>query len=373
MHKKEIVIIGGGLAGLVCAIHLRKLGLEVLVIEKHQYPQHKVCGEYVSNEVLPYLKWLDCDPNTLLPTRINYLSLSARNGEIVDCKLPLGGFGISRFALDNFLYTKAKLGGCEFLTDRVTNVSFENNGFVITTSNNGDISCSLAIGAYGKRSALDQKLQRRFMLNSSPWLAIKAHYKGEFDEDLVALHTFDGGYCGVSKVEKDLINICYLTEYKNFKTFRNINDFQERVLQENPHLKRILENSTMIFEQPMTIAQISFDEKEPVHNHMLMIGDTAGLIHPLCGNGMAMAIHGAKLCAELCKQFASEAIDRKALERRYTKTWDRNFKGRLFMGRVLSAVIRNKRMFEFLMVILLKFPSVLPLIIRKTHGTPIPV
>jgi flavin-dependent dehydrogenase len=28
---------------------------------------------------------------------------------------------------------------------------------------------------------------------------------------------------------------------------------------------------------------------------MLMIGDTAGLIHPLCGNGMAMAIHSAKL------------------------------------------------------------------------------
>jgi flavin-dependent dehydrogenase len=40
---------------------------------------------------------------------------------------------------------------------------------------------------------------------------------------------------------------------------------------------------------------VSFEEKKNVEDHMLMIGDTAGLIHPLCGNGMAMAIHSAKL------------------------------------------------------------------------------
>ncbi|HNU89628.1 MAG TPA: FAD-dependent oxidoreductase, partial [Ferruginibacter sp.] len=49
----DITIIGGGLAGLVSAIHLSKAGLAVTLIEKNEYPKHKVCGEYVSNEVLP--------------------------------------------------------------------------------------------------------------------------------------------------------------------------------------------------------------------------------------------------------------------------------------------------------------------------------
>ena len=54
----DVVIIGGGLAGLTCALHLSRKGVDVLLIEKNTYPHHKVCGEYVSNEVLPYLKRL---------------------------------------------------------------------------------------------------------------------------------------------------------------------------------------------------------------------------------------------------------------------------------------------------------------------------
>ncbi|WP_317045319.1 FAD-dependent oxidoreductase [Formosa algae] len=57
----DVIIVGGGLAGLSSAIHLSKGNLNVLVIEKNSYPKHKVCGEYISNEVLPYLNFLDID------------------------------------------------------------------------------------------------------------------------------------------------------------------------------------------------------------------------------------------------------------------------------------------------------------------------
>ena len=40
----DIIIVGGGLAGLASAIHLSKKGLSVLLIEKNEYPKHKVCG-----------------------------------------------------------------------------------------------------------------------------------------------------------------------------------------------------------------------------------------------------------------------------------------------------------------------------------------
>ena len=58
----DVIIIGGGLAGLTNAIHLSKSKQRVLLIEKNSYPKHKVCGEYISNEVLPYLNSLGIDP-----------------------------------------------------------------------------------------------------------------------------------------------------------------------------------------------------------------------------------------------------------------------------------------------------------------------
>jgi flavin-dependent dehydrogenase len=58
MVENSIVIVGGGLAGLIAAIHLRSNNYNVLVIERNEFPKHKVCGEYISNEVLPYLKSL---------------------------------------------------------------------------------------------------------------------------------------------------------------------------------------------------------------------------------------------------------------------------------------------------------------------------
>jgi flavin-dependent dehydrogenase len=63
-----------------------------------------------------------------------------------------------------------------------------------------------------------------------------------------------------------------------------------------------------------------------------MIGDTA-LIHPLCGNGMAMAIHSAKLATENTIHFLEKRISRSTLENDYLNDWT-NFKTdcRSFIG-----------------------------------------
>ena len=200
-------------------------------------------------------------------------------------------------------------------------------------------------------------------------MAVKAHYSGTFDNDLVGLHNFKGGYCGVSKVEDNKINVCYLADYQTFKTYKNIDEYQKNILSQNPFLKQILENSTMIFEKPLTISQISFEEKKAVENHILMIGDTAGLIHPLCGNGMAMAIHSAKIVSELLEKFYKNEINsRNELELEYQKQWNFNFKKRLQIGRLLSNLLQKQKLSEVLMRIMVVFPFLLPVIIKKTHG-----
>lgn len=371
MKNKEVLIIGGGLAGLTAAIHLSKIGFQVTVVEKNEFPKHKVCGEYISNEVLPYLNWLNLDIEDLHPTNITHLEFSTVAGKTIKNSLPLGGFGISRYTLDEYLYKKAIVNGCEIIKDTVESILFNNEEFTLTTSDKTILKSEIVIGAFGKRSNIDQKLNRNFIQEKSPWLAVKAHYSGDFPNHMVGLHNFKGGYCGVSKVENDIINICYLADYETFKQFKNIEDYQEKVVSQNPHLKTIFKQSNLLFEKPLTISQICFEEKLVVENHILMIGDTAGLIHPLCGNGMAMAIHSAKIVSELIdKYFNKEIKSRNELEEKYIQEWNFNFKKRLKMGRLLAQLLQKQKLSGILMRILIIFPFLLPKIIKKTHGKP---
>lgn len=369
----EVIIIGGGLAGLVSAIHLRKAGIDVLLIEKENYPHHKVCGEYISNEVLPYLDWLALPIQSLKPAIIDKFELSTSSGKRICATLPLGGFGISRYTLDYFLYEKAKENGARIIHDNVIDFVFEANHFVVHTANTV-YAGRMVLGAYGKRNLLDQKMSRNFMQQKSPWLAVKAHYKGAFDANTVALHHFKGGYCGVSTIENGLLNVCYLANYATFKNYKNISHYQQQVLYKNPHLKALLSDSQLQFENPLTIGQISFAPKEQVKNHVLMIGDTAGLIHPLCGNGMSMAIHSAQICVTLLiAYFNGNLTSRAELEHKYQQQWNHNFKARLQTGKTLASLLSKEKLAQILVNGLAKFPALLPHIIKRTHGKPLTI
>lgn len=369
----KIVIVGAGLAGLTTAIHLSKLGYPILLIEKNSFPKHKVCGEYISNEVLPYLDWLDINVNQLNPTKIDAVIFSTTNGKSIQTRLPLGGFGISRYGLDFHLYQKAVAQECKIIQETVTDIDFVDEKFTIHLSNNEIVIADIVIGAHGKRSNIDLKLQRHFIQKKSTWLAVKGHYKGNFPNNLVGLHNFKGGYCGVSKVENDVINICYLADYETFKQYKSIESYQAEVVCQNPLLQAIFENVVPVFEKPLTISQICFDKKEPVDHHILMVGDSAGLIHPLCGNGMAMAIRSGKIVSELVDDYAKHNISRAQLEKQYTQVWNKNFKKRMQTGSFLGAILQQQNLSEGLIRIFIKFPSLLSEVIKRTHGKTIAI
>lgn len=372
MPVNDVIIVGGGLAGLTSALHLLRAGLRVTVIERNAFPKHKVCGEYISNEVLPYLQWLGADPAVLQPARIERVCLSTVSGKRIEAALPLGGFGISRYTLDHFLMQRVLAAGGTLLEDTVDDIAFKDDTFLVSTAGGESLSARFVIGAYGKRAALDQQMDRDFSAQKSPWLAVKCHYTGDFPNGLVALHNFMGGYCGVSKVENNIINICYLVSYDTFKKYKNIDAHREAVLYENPHLKTIFERSTPLFERPLSISQVSFAEKRKVDRHILMTGDTAGLIHPLCGNGMAMAIHSAKIASEqLLSFFSGNISSRDELERKYTRAWNGEFGKRMTAGKLLSAVFRKQQLAAGAMKGLVLLPGLLPVIIRQTHGKPL--
>lgn len=367
----DVLIIGGGLAGLTCALHLGKARVSVLLIEKYKYPHHKVCGEYVSNEVLSYLQELDVDPFEVGATAISKFQISDQKGRLIETKLPLGGFGISRYAFDKLLYEQVK-ENATIVFNTITEINFSEELFSVKTSTNDSYEAKFVVGAFGKRSNLDKSLNRKFAEQKSPWLAVKAHYEYDMPNNLVALHNFEGGYCGLSKTESGAVNACYLTTYSSFKKIGDIVKFEKEVLSKNPYLNSFFNEATPLFKNPLTISQISFDKKSPIENHIFMIGDSAGLIHPLCGNGMAMAIHSAKLFSELYLVKNSNGnMNRSVLEQEYTMLWNSTFKKRLKTGRSIQNLLLSSYSTSIGFTIAKLFPNLVPTIIRKTHGNPL--
>ncbi len=365
---KRIFIIGGGLGGLLASIRLAKAGIHSTVIEKKSYPFHRVCGEYISNETIPYLKLLDLFPIEFEPPSITRFLLSSVSGKSTTMDLDLGGFGISRYAFDNFLYEKAKMLGVTFLLNtEVENVTFAHNTFLIKTQSQ-NLEAEFVLGSFGKRSKLDGQLNRSFIQKRSPYVGIKYHLKTSHPHDLIALHNFDGGYCGMSNIEDGKTTLCYLTHRDNLRQFKNIREMEENILFKNPLLKSAFFNSEFIFDKPETINEISFETKSPIENHILMIGDAAGMITPLCGNGMAMAIHASKLATEVLMEHINNSLSREEMERKYSTLWQKNFGARLWRGRQIQKLFGSSFASNLAINLAIHVKPIANSIMRSTHG-----
>ncbi|WP_234364006.1 NAD(P)/FAD-dependent oxidoreductase [Lunatibacter salilacus] len=366
MHQVEIAIIGGGLSGLVAAYLLAKSGRDVLLVEKKSYPFHRVCGEYISNEVSAFLVEEGLFPTALGPSTLTRFRLSSINGRVAEMPLDLGGFGISRFGFDHFLYEKCKAMGVNFLLNTQVSdvVEPKESLFELSLDTGSTVTASFVLGAFGKRSKIDKALKRPFFAKRSPFIGVKYHVRTLHEPDMVALHNFEGGYCGINKVEDDIFNICYLANRHLLKKHGSIAAMETEALFKNPQLAKLFNESEFLWEKPEVINEINFCTKKPVENNILMLGDAAGMITPLCGNGMAIAIHTGKLAAEAI--LAHNSL--KKIQTAYASSWESYFEKRLYIGRMVQRLFGSAAQSDFAVGLVNQFPYLARQIMRRTHG-----
>jgi flavin-dependent dehydrogenase len=376
MNKEfDIAIIGGGLAGLSLSIQCANAGYSTVLIEKENYPFHKVCGEYISNESFPFLEKLGVPLSSWGLPSITDLNISAPNGKSYQFSLPLGGFGVSRFKLDECLYQIALKEGVTFLTNtKVQDINFTRNRFEIITDNESYQS-NIAVGSFGKRSNIDINLARPFAkakpnaLNN--FIGVKYHIRYPHPTNQIALHNFDNGYCGIEEIENGECCLCYLTTADNLKKSGNsIRAMEENILSKNPLLKHIFNNAEFIYKKPLAISQISFQKKSQIENHMLCVGDAAGMITPLCGNGMSIALHGSKIAFQNIDHYFKNGQNRSVLESGFEKQWQKLFSNRILVGRTIQRLFGNDHVTNVFLQIMQYFPRLSKNLIKATHGNP---
>jgi flavin-dependent dehydrogenase len=374
-NSYDVIIAGGGLAGLALSIQLAKAGYSVALFEKEAYPFHKVCGEYISLESWNFLEELGLPLSDWNLPVIRRLLISSPNGESIEQELPLGGFGISRYKIDAALAGIARDSGVTlFESMRVTDMAFERSLFRVRTAA-GEFFSKIACGTFGKRSNLDIKWKRPFTRKRSTrlnnYVGVKYHVKADMPSDLIGLHCFTNGYCGISRVEGDRYCLCYMTTAENLQMSGNsIPALEKEILRKNPFLDRIFSSVVPLFEQPVTISQISFERKEQVDAHLLFIGDAAGMVPPLSGNGMSMALHGSKIAFQCIDAYLRGQVARHEMEQEYIDQWNRQFGRRLWVGRLLQRCFGSASHTNLLLHSLKPFPRLVSFLIKQTHGEP---
>ena len=369
----DTAIIGGGLAGLALSILLCRKGYQVVLFEKEVYPFHKVCGEYISMESWDFLLSLGLPLEQWNLPRINRVKISSPKGSSLNVLLPLGGFGVSRYKLDAALATIAREEGVTLYEGtRINESVFDGNQFSLVAAT-GAWSSRTCTAAFGKRANLDLKWKRDFTdhlkKGHDNYVGVKYHVRCNLPEDLIQLHNFPGGYCGISRIEDNRFCLCYMTHAVNLKnSHHSIPELEEQILKKNPRLKGIFQHAEFLFQQPVTIAQISFAKKTQVEHHLLCVGDAAGMITPLCGNGMSMALHASRLAFSSLDDFLSGRVEREQMEKEYTRTWNRTFEKRLATGRWLQRLFGKPVFSDAFIRALRPFPRLVRALIRRTHG-----
>jgi menaquinone-9 beta-reductase len=368
----DCAIIGGGLAGLTLAIQLANVGRSVVLFEKQKYPFHKVCGEYISMESFNFLERIGIPLSIMQLPMINEVKISSPNGNSFTRKLDLGGFGISRYTLDSTLANLASSKGVTVLQQtKVIDLVFENDSFTLKTQT-ANYTAKTACGAYGKRSSLDKKLNPR----SSPitkitknYIAVKYHVTTDFKDNRIELHNFKDGYCGISKVDENKYCLCYLTSSKNLNdNDNNIKTMEKNVLMKNPFLKKYFTDAIFLYQQPLTISQITFTKKSAVENHVLLLGDSAGTIAPLCGNGMSMAMRASFVTFQLLEKYFNTNSSRANLETAYTDEWNMLFAKRIKIGNNLQHLFGKEKLTNIAIAVLKNTPRLTDKLISITHG-----
>jgi flavin-dependent dehydrogenase len=365
----DCAIIGGGLAGLCLAIQLAGHGYAVVLAEKGSYPFHKVCGEYISNESRGFLERMGVPLTAMNVPQIDTLGVSSTGGFMLEAPLRLGGFGISRYTLDATLCAIARDRGVTVLENcKVHDVNGVPGEQVVITSQQQAIEARVVCGSYGKHSPVFMKKDIPATTN---YMAVKYHINTALAANRIELHNFRDGYCGISKVDGDRYCLCYLTTASSLKAHNNdIKQLETDVLMKNPFLRRYFQESEFLFQKPLTISGITFQKKDTDSNGLFLLGDAAGAIAPLCGNGMSMGMRASGILASVLHRHLSGKLSYAHTQQLYHTTWNKTFASRIAAGGYLQQLLGHNKLTDLSLKMLKHTPGLLHKIITLTHGQP---
>lgn len=303
MAATDALVIGGGIAGAAVAAHLARAGRAVTVVEREAGAHDKVCGEFVSGEAVHYLRGLGVDPVALGAVAMATVTLH-RGAAAAGCALPFAALSVSRRVLDDTLLQRARAAGATVLRGRtVRTLERSGDGWVATIDGGGRIAGGQVFLATGKHDVRGWKrppgLQNDLIGFKMHWRR-RASGAGDLPAG-VELLLFPGGYAGIEAVENGILNLCLVVQRQRFAAVGGSWDGLLSALRAGlPRLAAVLAGREPCWERPLAVAAIPYGLVQRSGGGPWRLGDQAAVIPSFAGDGIAIALHSARMAADYC-------------------------------------------------------------------------
>lgn len=370
IHKYDcdVLIAGGGPSGSALSFYLAKQGIKVFVVESQKFPRDKICGDAVSAVALAELHKMGITnlEEFAEANQINDVALFIEQEKItVDLtrseELPFQGRVIPRLQLDNWVYKAAKKAGAVFLEDtRLCNYSVYDD-YVLAEIKQGTksktLKSKLLVGADGSNSTVARKLNGNKPSEAYQLLGLRAYYEGvngptDRCDIFFTGDNFPGLFwlfptgpntanIGSAMIASTLpanqvhVNTLLANQVKNNKSLA------DRI--GNGKIKGKIHGWPLTFQDP---------KSKIISDRVLLVGDAAGLINPLSGDGIQYALLSARWASEcLVECIAKNDFSLNSL-RAYKIKLDKEMAYDMALSNLLIQVTRNRAFTPFWIEIL---------------------
>jgi flavin-dependent dehydrogenase len=383
-RQRDAIVVGAGLAGSSIAAALAQRGWDVLLVERDRLPRHKVCGEFLSPEAQHSLARLSVHDEVAAcaPVPLGGAAIWTPGGGCVEMPLPAQAWGLSRHALDAALAAAAMRSGAEFWpATTVTGAARVEDGSHVQMRCRAQpvmLRARTVIFACGRRSAaaLPPRAGGGDRRGWRHCAGLKRHYAGVQMAPRVELYLFPGGYVGINPIEgapgEGRANVCVLLTYTAFQALgKSFDCVLAAAAERHPQLARRLQGARPVAHSECAVAPVDTERRPAPWDAQLdapCLGDTAAMIPPLAGDGMAMALRSAELCLEGAHACLAGNLSRAGWAEAYTRAWQAEFGMRLRLGRALQRGLTAPHLGDILAGVGAAFPPLARLMLAGTRG-----
>jgi flavin-dependent dehydrogenase len=289
-HELTIHIVGAGPAGLVSAIVLSRLGAKVSIWEKEVKVERKVCGEYLSPMGVNLLVELGLGHTIADFSPVKGMKLVAPDGQGVLCDFPGAvGKSLNRQVFEQSLVDEAERLGISIFWGRVIfELTPKKRGWLV----NGQ-HVDLVIGADGRRSVVAKTLGvEKGILKKK----VALHAFIQRAPNQVSRHgemhiLSDGSYIGINPIDDLSDNVSWIGDAEILKAHPDRESFFFDMMKFHSALASYYQHSDR--GELSAVYPISHQVTSPIGHDAILVGDAAGFLDPLTGEGLTRAIECA--------------------------------------------------------------------------------
>jgi geranylgeranyl reductase family protein len=281
----DVLIVGGGISGSTLGYRLQKQGLKTVIVDKKTFPRDKLCGGLLTQKSVDLIAKIYKDNDFPIECKTNCVDLYLIDNLLSSVETNNTFYSVNRIDFDFWLINKYLLSGGNVITGKPQKKNDDNT---VELTNGTTIRYKILVGADGSNSWVRKYIDPSYQVDAVCMETYTESKSLKSNTISIFFSAVPTGY-GWIIPKKDFLCIGIGGKIKNNtdikKKFRNY--CQQLRIDEQAQAKGAL-------------LPFGHYVKNPVKDNILLVGDAAGLVDPITGEGIYFAL--------LSSQYASDAI-----------------------------------------------------------------